>query len=383
MDPEPHRLTIPADAAGRRLDQVLAELLPDLSRSQLKQWILDGRVHLDGEQPVPRTRVAAGQEIAVEGYSSEDGDSAQSSEFDPDVVPEAVEMPLTIAYEDEYLLVINKPAGLVVHPGAGNHTGTLQNGLLAYAPELADVPRSGILHRLDKDTSGLLIVARTLEAHTILAEALEARDIQREYRAVCVGPLTAGGVVDAAIARHQSQRTKMAVTDFGGREAVTHYRVLGRFSHHTYIAVRLDTGRTHQIRVHMAHIRHPIVGDPAYSGRLIVPAGATPVLANALRGFRRQALHAHRLQFLHPVDGHTIELKASLPDDFRVLLAALVANTNEAAIDAAASVAEVARLEALPWPEPLTDPWSESSPESRPARRPARRSARSSSVDED
>ncbi len=348
MEPSPNPLVVPADAAGRRLDQVLAELLPEHSRSRLKQWILDGRVRRDGATPAPRTRVAAGQGIEVEGGGSEAGDEPDVGES----IPEAMAMPLDIAYEDEHLLVINKPAGLVVHPGAGNPGGTLQNGLLAYAPELAALPRSGILHRLDKDTSGLLIVARTLPAYTRLIEALEARDITREYRALCAGPMTAGGVVDAEITRHPSQRTKMAVTGSGGRVAVTHYRVLGRFPHHTFIAVRLDTGRTHQIRVHMAHVRHPVVGDPAYSGRLSVPAGATPAFATALRGFRRQALHAHRLQFAHPADDRVVELTAPLPADFRALLAALVANSNATA-DAAA---EVARLEALPWPEPLVTP---------------------------
>lgn len=339
MEPSPHDLVIPADATGRRLDQVLAELLPEHSRSRLKQWILDGRVELDGARPTPRTRVAAGQRVAV---TADDGEAQ-----DPGATAEA--LPLDILYEDAHLLVVNKPAGLVVHPGAGNPDGTLQNGLLAHAPELAALPRSGILHRLDKDTSGLLIVARTLPAHARLVRDLEAREITREYRALCVGPLTAGGRVDAAITRHQSRRTKMAVTASGGRAAVTHYRVLGRFPHHTFIAVRLDTGRTHQIRVHMAHIRHPIVGDPAYSGRLIVPAAATEAFAAALRGFRRQALHARRLAFSHPADGRRMELIAPLPADFRQLLAALVANSDPMADP----VAEVARLEALPWPEPL------------------------------
>lgn len=344
MEPPPQRFVIPVDAAGRRLDQVLAELLPEHSRSRLKQWILDGRVQLDGAAPTPRTRVAAGQVVDV---ADDDAGTGHAGE----VMAEA--LPLEVVYEDEHLLVVNKPAGLVVHPGAGNPDGTLQNGLLAHAPELVALPRSGILHRLDKDTSGLLIVARTLPAHTQLVRDLEARDITREYRALCVGPLTAGGVVDAAITRHQSRRTKMAVTASGGREAVTHYRVLGRFPHHTFIAVRLDTGRTHQIRVHMAHIRHPVVGDPAYSGRLIVPAGATPALAAALRGFRRQALHAHRLAFTHPADGRTIELRAPLPADFHALLVALVASASDGSGLVLDPVAEVARLEALPWPEPV------------------------------
>lgn len=335
MEASQHRLVIPADGTGRRLDQVLAELLPDYSRSRLKQWIIDGHVRLDGESPEPRTRVAEGQVVDIRVQElADDGTRA----------PAAQAMPLAIVHEDSDLLVVNKPAGLVVHPGAGNAAGTLQNGLLAYAPGLAELPRSGILHRLDKDTSGLLIVAKSLVAHTHLVRALEARDITREYRALCVGPMTGGGSVDAPIGRHRTQRTKMAVMDFAGREAVTHYRVLARFAHHTFVAVRLETGRTHQIRVHLAHVRHPIVGDPTYGGRLIVPAGATEQLALALRGFRRQALHAHRIRFAHPVSQAPLDFTAPLPEDFRALLAALL---NVPAGDAAA----VARLEALPWPE--------------------------------
>ncbi len=333
MELAQQQLVIPAEGNGRPLDQVLAELLPDYSRSRLKQWILDGRVRLDGASPEPRTRVAAGQVIEFQPDAAEDETADLRS-------PGAESMPLSIVYEDADLLVIDKPAGLVVHPGAGNPTGTLQNGLLAYAPELSELPRSGILHRLDKDTSGLLIVARTLVAHTHLARALEARDITREYRALCVGPMTAGGTVDADIGRHRTQRTKMSVAAFGGRHAVTHYRVLARFPHHTFVAVRLETGRTHQIRVHLAHVRYPIVGDPTYGGRLIVPAGASEQLALALRGFRRQALHAHRIRLRHPVRDLDLDLLAPLPTDFRGLLAALTGDPTA-----------VPTLEALSWPE--------------------------------
>ncbi len=328
MELEQHRLQIPAGQDGHRLDQVLAGLLPDYSRSRIKQWILDGHVRLDEELPEPRTKVLAGQWVVLEIAAPEPVDSAQ---------PEA--MALTVVHEDSDVLVIDKPAGLVVHPGAGNPAGTLQNGLLAYLPALAELPRSGILHRLDKDTSGLLLIAKTIPAHTHLVRDLEARQITREYRAVCVGTMTGGGMVDEPIGRHRSQRTKMAVEQ-GGRAAVTHYRVLTRFAHHTYIAVRLETGRTHQIRVHMAHVRHPLVGDQAYSGRLIVPAGATSRLADTLRAFRRQALHARRLSFTHPVSGTTIDLQAPLPADFRGLLAALADDDTV-----------VNRLEGLPWPE--------------------------------
>lgn len=327
MELAQHRLQIPAGQDGHRLDQVLAGLLPDYSRSRIKQWILDGQVRLDDAVPEPRTRVLAGQWVVIEIAAPVPADSAQ---------PEA--MALTVVYEDADVLVIDKPAGLVVHPGAGNPAGTLQNGLLALRPALAELPRSGILHRLDKDTSGLLLIAKTIPAHTHLVRDLEARQITREYRAVCVGTMTGGGMVDEPISRHRTQRTKMAVEP-GGRAALTHYRVLARFAHHTYIAVRLETGRTHQIRVHMAHVRHPLVGDQAYGGRLIIPAGATPRLLDTLRGFRRQALHARRLSFVHPVSGAVIDLQAPLPADFRLLLAALAGD------DAA-----VNRLEGLPWP---------------------------------
>ncbi|MEO7385575.1 MAG: 23S rRNA pseudouridine(1911/1915/1917) synthase RluD [Gammaproteobacteria bacterium] len=332
MELAQQQLTIPDDATGRRLDQVLAELLPDYSRSRLKQWILEGHVRLDGEIPEPRTRVAGGQVVQVQVDSAGTG-----GEHAP---PAAEAIPLAVVFEDADVLVVNKPAGLVVHPGAGNAAGTLQNGLLAHAPELAGLPRSGILHRLDKDTSGLLIIAKTLPAHTHLVRALEAREITREYRALCVGAMTAGGSVDADIGRHKTQRTKMSVRPYGGRPAVTHYRVLARFPHHTFVAVRLETGRTHQIRVHLAHVRHPIVGDPAYGGRLIIPAGAAESLALALRGFRRQALHAARIRFLHPVTGEALDLSAPLPEDFRGLLAAVAGGAND-----------LARLETRAWPE--------------------------------
>jgi 23S rRNA pseudouridine1911/1915/1917 synthase len=327
MDHPQHTLVIAEADTGRRLDQVLAEQLPDYSRSRLKTWILGGQVQLDGGQPEPRTRVVAGQTVTLR-IAAETGFAS----------PAAEPMALRVVFEDDALLVIDKPAGLVVHPGAGNASGTLQNGLLAYLPALAGIPRSGLLHRLDKDTSGLLVVAKTLEAHSHLVRALAARDISREYRAVCVGRMTAGGTVDAALARHRSERTRMAVA-VGGRAAVTHYRVLERFAHHTFVAVRLETGRTHQIRVHLAHVRYPLVGDPAYGGRLIVPAGASALLASTLRGFRRQALHASRLGLEHPLTRQALEFSAPLPEDFRGLLAAL-----------GGPAVDVDRLAALPWP---------------------------------
>ncbi len=330
MDNDTRELVIPGNLDGRRLDQALCTLLPDHSRSRIKQWILDGCVALDGGAAEPRTRVAQGQAVTIRHLPVPEDEAAPAR---------AEPLPLAIVHEDAHLIIIDKPAGLVVHPGAGNRSGTLENGLLAHDPRLAELPRSGLIHRLDKDTSGLLVVARTPAAHTALVRDLEARQITREYRAVCVGRMTAGGTVDAPISRHPSQRTRMAIVT-GGRPAVTHYRVLARFAHHTLVAVRLETGRTHQIRVHMAHVRHPLLGDPAYGGRLIIPAGSSAVLADALRAMRRQALHASRLMLRHPVSGAALDFTAALPGDFLRLL--VVLSGGEAA---AAQHAEA------PWPD--------------------------------
>jgi 23S rRNA pseudouridine1911/1915/1917 synthase len=324
----PRELVIPPDSTGRRLDQALAELLPDQSRNRIKQWILAGHVRLDGASAEPRTRVLGGQAVSI----------AAAATAVPVITGVAAEaMPLAIVHSDRDILVIDKPPGLVVHPGAGNRAGTLANGLLAHAPEVAALPRCGLVHRLDKDTSGLMVVARSPEAYTGLVRAIEARRVVREYRALTVGAMTAGGVIEARIGRHPAQRTRMAVTG-RGRPAATHYRVLARLPAHTFIAVRLETGRTHQIRVHMAHARYPLVGDRDYGGRLIIPQGSSPAAAEALRSFRRQALHAWSLRFAHPVTGAPLAFTAPLPADFRSLLAALAGAT------------EAARMEALPWP---------------------------------
>ena len=231
-------------------------------------------------------------------------------------------MKLDVVYEDESLLVVNKPAGLVVHPGAGNPRGTLMNGLLHHAPELEALPRAGIIHRLDKDTTGLLLIAKTLPAHTVLVRLLADRAISRIYRAICAGVLTGGGTIDAPIGRHPVDRKRMTVRE-DGKQAVTRYTVLERFTAHTYIEVRLETGRTHQIRVHFAHRQHALVGDPVYGGRLAVPGGAGDRLISELRRFRRQALHAHKLEVPHPVSADMLRFEAPLPDDFDRLLAAL------------------------------------------------------------
>lgn len=311
---------VPAEAAGRRLDQALASLFPDYSRTRLKSWIDEGKVLVDGRPLRPRDRLVGGESVQVDAQL----------EDEVAVVPQP--MALEIVYEDATLIVVNKPVGLVVHPGAGNPDRTLQNALLAHDPGLSVLPRAGIVHRLDKDTSGLLVVARTLEAHSALVRMLEAREIHREYEAVCSGVMTAGGTVDAPIGRHRVDRVRMAIRE-DGRESVTHYRVLARFRAHTHVRVMLETGRTHQIRVHLAHAGYPIVGDATYGRRLAIPKGATPRLDAALRGFRRQALHAARLAFEHPMTGGCCEFSAPVPDDMRELLDAL----REDATGAAAS----------------------------------------------
>jgi 23S rRNA pseudouridine1911/1915/1917 synthase len=301
---------VPDAAAGRRFDAVLAELFPEFSRSRLADWIKAGQARLDGREARPRDPVRGGEAVTLEVVLAPQTDAA----------PE--DIALDIVHEDEAVFVIDKPAGLVVHPGAGNPAGTLVNALLHRDPALAALPRAGIVHRLDKDTSGVMVVARTLPAHTALVAQLSAREVHRQYLAIVVGPLVAGGTASAAIDRHPRDRLRMAVRD-DGREAVTHYRLRERFRAHTALECRLETGRTHQIRVHMAHLRHPIVGDPLYGGPLKLPRGATPELLEALRGFRRQALHAEVLEFIHPITGEPLRCSAPVPADMQQLLRAL------------------------------------------------------------
>lgn len=309
---EPVRLQarVPEELAGARLDQALSRMFPDFSRARLQQWIRAGQVTVDGRVMRPRDRVMGAEEVSVEA----------ELEVQETYQPEAIA--LDVIYADDTLLVINKPVGMVVHPAAGNWEGTLQNALLHYAPELAQVPRAGIVHRLDKDTSGLLVVARTLTAHKRLVEQLQARTVKREYAAVVNGVFTAGGTVDEPIARHPVDRKRMAVVA-SGKPAVTHYRVAERFRAHTHVTVRLETGRTHQIRVHMAHLRHPLVGDRVYGGRLRLPPDCTARLREMLQSFRRQALHAARLALEHPKSGELMEWEAPLPADMVDLLEAL------------------------------------------------------------
>ena len=298
---------IPARLAGKRLDQALADLLPVYSRARLQQWIKSGQIQVDGRARQPKERVFGGETISG---------TAQSAEA---IVARAEAIPLRIHYEDADILIVNKPPGLVVHPAVGNPDGTLVNALLHYAPELAMLPRAGIVHRLDKNTSGLLVVARSLKAHVALIEQLQTRTMGREYLTIVNGLMTAGGTVDAHIARHPVDRKRMAVSS-SGKPAVTHYRVAQRYRAHTLLRVKLETGRTHQIRVHMAYIRFPIVGDPVYGGRLRLPLAASADCRERLRGFRRQALHAVCLRLKHPASGETLSWDAELPTDMADLV---------------------------------------------------------------
>ena len=310
----PRQAIVPDEAAGRRFDAVLAELFPEYSRSRLSSWIKSGDVLLAGEAARPRDPVRGGETVTL----------AAVAEIQTEAVAE--DIPLDILYEDEDLFVLDKPAGLVVHPGAGNPAGTLVTALLHRDPGLALLPRAGIVHRLDKDTSGVMVVARTLPAHTGLVAQLAAREVHRQYLAVVVGALVSGGTASAAIDRHPRDRLRMAVRE-DGKDAVTHFRLRERFRAHTALECRLETGRTHQIRVHMQHLRHPIVGDPLYGGPLKLPKGATEALAAGLRGFKRQALHAETLEFAHPVHGQPVRVSAPLPADMVELLRVLREDT--------------------------------------------------------
>jgi 23S rRNA pseudouridine1911/1915/1917 synthase len=303
-------LTVPAEFAGLRLDQALADLLPDYSRTRIKEWIDSGQVQVDGRILRPKDKLIGGEHVHV----------AARIEVEVPMKPERID--LDIVHRDKHLFVVNKPAGLVVHPGAGNSAGTLQNALLNLDAKLVELPRAGIVHRLDKETSGLMVVARTLEAHTALTRMIEAHEVERHYEAICAGVMTAGGTIDAPIDRHPTDRVKMTVRS-SGREAITHYRVIHRYRAHTHVRVSLETGRTHQIRVHLAHIKYPIVGDRVYGGRLLLPKGATPKLIDALRNFPRQALHAAQLEFDHPISEKRVSFEAKLPDDMTDFLGVL------------------------------------------------------------
>ncbi|MDA9598938.1 23S rRNA pseudouridine(1911/1915/1917) synthase RluD [bacterium] len=302
--------TVSPDCCGRRLDQVASELFSDFSRARLQTWIKGGQLRVDGQQQVPKQKLLGGETLTVDVHLEPEGDW------------QAENIPLNILYEDDHIVVLNKPTNFVVHPAAGNRSGTMLNALLYHCPQLESVPRAGIVHRLDKDTTGLMVVAKTLQAHTDLVAQLQARTVKREYEAVVTGVMTGGGVVDQPIGRHQIQRTKMAVIS-DGKEARTHYSVLERFEGHSHVRLRLETGRTHQIRVHMAHIRFPIVGDDTYSGRFRIHKGVTSELRDAVQNFGRQALHARELGLIHPATGEMVSWASELPDDMQSLLAAL------------------------------------------------------------
>jgi len=304
-------LTVPPAAAGRRLDQALAELLHAHSRTRLKSWIEAGLVRVDDAVVVsPRHKLAGGETLDVTEGAAADGD---------DVAAEAIA--LAIVFEDDTLIVVDKPAGLVVHPGAGNRDGTLQNALLHHAPSLAALPRAGIVHRLDKDTSGLLVVAKTPEAQTDLVRQLASRTVKREYFAIAHGDLSRAATVDAPIGRHPTRRTSMAVVA-SGKPARTHVEVVERLGVATVVRCRLETGRTHQIRVHLAALGHPLIGDPTYRGNRGSGADAVP----EVRAFRRQALHAQRLGLLHPATRKPMQWAAAVPPDLLALQAALRAH---------------------------------------------------------
>ncbi len=308
---------IPLDMEGGRLDQVSAALFDAYSRTRLQKWIRDSALLIDGSPGGIRDKVLGGQWLTLNVVLEAEGEW------------QAQPVPFDIVFEDDSIIVVNKAAGLVVHPGAGNTDNTLLNGLLYHCEQLISVPRAGIVHRLDKDTTGLMVVAKTLDAHHALVSQLKERTVKRLYQALVLGVMTSGGSVDAPIGRHPTNRTRMAVLRPGRetsgryREAVSHYRVLKRFSTHTHVEVALETGRTHQIRVHMAHLGYPLVGDATYGGRLRLPKGLSESLAEHIRTFPRQALHAVGLSFIHPVSKALVEWHAPLPQDMQDLLAAL------------------------------------------------------------
>lgn len=309
MSTEVLTATIPLSSSGERLDVAIAPLFSDFSRSRIQQWIKAGKLTVDGAVcKKPRQAVLGGEQLEL------------TAEIENTTELVAQDIPLDIVYEDDSILVINKPQGLVVHPGAGNPDGTLMNALLHYQPKQREIPRAGIVHRLDKDTSGLMVVAKTIQAQTHLVEQLQRHAVERIYDAVIVGIMNSGGTINKAIGRNPSDRKKMAVRDFGGKEATSHYRVLEHFRAHSRVRVKLETGRTHQIRVHMSHLGYPLVGDPVYGSRFRIPKKMHPEFVEYLRGFQRQALHAGALSLTHPVTGRVMKWKASMPDDMLELV---------------------------------------------------------------
>lgn len=303
------------DLIGQRLDQVVAQLFPEYSRSRLQGWIKDGSLTVDGEVRRTRDKMLGGETVRVE------------AELELIDQHQAEDIPLEIVYEDDDILVINKPAGLVVHPAVGHRSGTLLNALLNHYPAIAQVPRAGIVHRLDMDTTGLMVVAKTIPAQTDLVNQLQDRSMGREYEAITHKVMTGGGMVDEALGRSTRNRQKMAVSPMG-KEAVTHYRLLKKFRSHTHIRLKLETGRTHQIRVHMSYIGYPLVGDQLYGGRFRLPKGASEPLQQTLKTFKRQALHAKKLELWHPITGEQMSWEVGLPEDLQQLLSVLEEDAN-------------------------------------------------------
>ena len=301
---------VPDELYGKRLDQAVAQIFPDYSRSRLQGWIKEGELTVNGKVLRTRDKLTGGEKIVVDAQIA--------------VIEEhkGEDIPLDIVFEDEHILVLNKPSGLVVHPASGHAEGTLLNALLHHAPEVAQVPRAGIVHRLDRETTGLMVVAKTIQAQTDLVDQLQERSMGREYEAVVQGVMIGGGTVDEPMGRHSKNRLKMAVVGLG-KEAITHYRVLKKFRSHTHIRLKLETGRTHQIRVHMAHIKYPLVGDPLYGGRFRLPKNCSERMVQTLKGFRRQALHAKKLELWHPYTGEHCSWEIDLPDDLQRLLTVL------------------------------------------------------------
>jgi len=310
------QIKIESEYSGYRLDQALSGLMPDYSRSKIREWIQQGFISLNRQSCKPKQRVYGGDLIDLDiPYVAKLADSPENIEFE-------------ILHQDQNLLVINKPANLVVHPAAGHDSGTLVNGLLHIDPELEQLPRAGIVHRLDKDTTGVMMVARNLMAHASLVDQLQRHEVKREYIAITRGVVTGGRTIETGIARHPQNRKKMSVQKHG-KTAITHFQVARKFPHHSLIDVQLETGRTHQIRVHMAHINYPLLGDPVYGGRPGLPPGIGSELADQLRGFKRQALHARRLSFKQPGSHEICSFEAPIPQDFQTLLDALSESVNE------------------------------------------------------
>ena len=301
---------VPEELSGSRLDQIAAKLFPEYSRGRLQSWIKEGALLVNSKQLRPRDRLQTGDSLLVE---------AELASIEYWV---AQQMDLDIVFEDEHLLIINKAADVVVHPAVGHQDGTLLNGLLYHCPGLKELPRAGIVHRLDKDTTGLMVVAKSLIAHTSLVNQLQAREMSREYEAIVHGVLTGGGTINKPLGRHAVNRKKRAIVEMG-QEAVTHYRVKKRFRAHTHVDVKLETGRTHQIRVHMAYLKHTIVGDQMYGGRLQLPAACSAELSECLRNFKRQALHARRLALVHPLDQAAMSWEIERPQDMNELITRL------------------------------------------------------------